>query len=179
MSQSIVVASRNPVKIEATRQGFTRMFPDVHFTVQGVDVPSGVSDQPMSRAETLRGAENRAHAAQLAAPQCQYAVGIEGGVELEGDALAVFAWVVVRNHERIGRAMTGIFYLPQEVAELVKAGVELGEADDRVFGRSNSKQGNGAIGLLTDDTLDRTAYYVHAVIMSLIPFKKPELHWPK
>jgi non-canonical (house-cleaning) NTP pyrophosphatase len=55
--------------------------------------------------------------------------------------------------------------------------MELGEADDVVFGRANSKQANGSIGLLTDDTITRTSYYVDAVVMALIPFKKPHFTW--
>jgi non-canonical (house-cleaning) NTP pyrophosphatase len=55
--------------------------------------------------------------------------------------------------------------------------MELGTADDVVFGRSNSKQANGSIGLLTDDALTRTNYYVDAVVMALIPFKKRHLTW--
>ena len=55
--------------------------------------------------------------------------------------------------------------------------MELGHADDEVFGRDNSKQQNGAIGLLTDDLVDREAYYIHAVIMALVPFKNRGLSW--
>ena len=46
-----------------------------------------------------------------------------------------------------------------------------------VFGRDNSKQANGAIGLLTDDLVDREAYYTHAMIMALVPFKNRALSW--
>jgi non-canonical (house-cleaning) NTP pyrophosphatase len=75
-----------------------------------------------------------------------------------------------------GKARTGVFFLPKAVAQLVQRGVELGEADDRVFGRINSKQGNGAIGLLTDDVIDRVQYYEHAVILALVPFKNSQLY---
>ncbi|QPC85283.1 inosine/xanthosine triphosphatase [Phototrophicus methaneseepsis] len=173
----IIVASTNPVKIDCTRQGFAEMFPQSKLTISGVSVPSGVADQPMSRAETIQGATNRARHAAQAHPGADYYVGIEGGVEAVDDLLEVFAWVVVLHGEMIGKAQTGIFYLPQEVADLVRQGVELGEADDRVFGRENSKQGNGAVGLLTDDAITRTSYYVPAVILALIPFKKPDLTW--
>jgi len=54
--------------------------------------------------------------------------------------------------------------------------MELGEADDRVFERSNSKQTNGAIGLLTGNVIDRTTLYAPAVVFALIPFKNPELY---
>jgi non-canonical (house-cleaning) NTP pyrophosphatase len=67
--------------------------------------------------------------------------------------------------------------LPLEVANLVRSGVELGIADDQVFGRSNSKQSNGAVGLLTADLINRQQYYEHAVVLALIPFKNLNLSW--
>jgi non-canonical (house-cleaning) NTP pyrophosphatase len=54
--------------------------------------------------------------------------------------------------------------------------MELGDADDVVFGRTNSKQENGAVGLLTENVIDRTAYYVQALILALIPFKNSVLY---
>lgn len=178
MSQTVIIASTNPVKIDATRIGFRRMFPEADFRFEGIKSESGVSNQPMTRAETLKGAINRAHYAAQQAPTADYTVGIEGGVEAdEAGHLQVFAWVVVMHGTTLGRAQTGVFYLPDEVAQLILTGVELGAADDVIFGRSNSKQQNGSIGLLTDDALTRTYYYVDAVVMALIPFKKPHLTW--
>ena len=46
---------------------------------------------------------------------------------------------------------------------------------DMPLGRSNSKQGNGAVGILTADVIDRTHYYEHAVILALVPFKNTAL----
>ena len=177
MTKTIVVASHNPVKIEAAQKGFAAMFPDETFTFQGVSVPSGVSDQPMSQTETRQGAENRVQAAWAACPGADYAIGIEGGVEDGPGGLCVFAWICVTDGCTMGRAQTGLFFLPQEVAELIRQGLELGDADDRVFGRANSKQANGSIGLLTDDALTRADYYIQTVIMALIPFKKPQFTW--
>ncbi len=90
--------------------------------------------------------------------------------------MAAFAWIVVRSQEMIGKARTGTFFLPPAVAELIRQGKELGEADDIVFGRSNSKQENGAVGLLTDNVIDRTQLYEHAMILALIPFKNESLY---
>lgn len=173
---TLIVASTNPVKIQSALNGFKRMYPGEAFDVQGVSVASGVSDQPLTDAETLQGALNRAEAARAVAPHADYWVGIEGGCELMGDELTAFAWVVVRSPTQVGKARTGMFFLPQAVAKLVRAGVELGEADDRVFGRTNSKQGNGAVGLLTNDMIDRVQYYEHAVTLALVPFKNPQLY---
>ncbi|NWF70550.1 MAG: inosine/xanthosine triphosphatase [Chloroflexi bacterium] len=177
--KTIIVASTNPVKIQAARDGFRRLFPNENFEARGVFVPSGVPAQPMSSAETLQGALNRAWNARQQDSAADFWVGIEGGCEDDGAALHAFAWVVVLGGERIGKGQTATFVLPEEVAQLVRQGVELGEADDRVFGRSNSKQQNGAVGLLTGDVIDRLAYYEHAVILALVPFKNPHLTFPR
>jgi non-canonical (house-cleaning) NTP pyrophosphatase len=76
----------------------------------------------------------------------------------------------------IGKGRTGTFLLPPAVAELIRQGKELGAADDIVFGRLNSKQDNGAVGLLTDDVIDRAQLYEHAMILALIPFKNKALY---
>ena len=174
--KTIVIASKNPVKIQAGLNGFQRMFPGEEFTIEMASVPSGVSDQPMSDRETLTGALNRARAAKQAIPLADYWVGIEGGVQEEVEGLAAFAWVAVITPQMVGRGRTGTFFLPPRVAELVRQGKELGEADDIVFGRTNSKQENGAVGILTGDVIDRARFYQEAVIMALIPFKNPGLY---
>ncbi|PJF21617.1 MAG: inositol monophosphatase [Phototrophicales bacterium] len=172
---NIVVASTNPVKIECTRLGFEQVFPNVELTLSGVSVPSGVSDQPMSDDETLQGALNRATNAQLAEPNADFWVGIEGGVADHQGELHCFAWVVVQSISKLGKGRTATFILPDEVAKLVRQGYELGHADDIVFGRQNSKQANGSVGILTKDILTRTSFYVPAVILALIPFIQPHL----
>lgn len=174
----IVVASKNPVKIAAAVEGFQAMFPNNTYTALGIDVPSGVPDQPFSDAETLRGALNRAQNARQHSPEANFWVGIEGGVEdTPAGSLQSFAWIVIIDREggRIGKARTATFYQPEEVAVLVRGGMELGHADDVVFGRSNSKQANGSVGLLTGDVIGREAYYVQAVILALIPFRNQTL----
>ena len=175
--QKIIIASKNPVKINAALDGFKQMFPDEAFEVEGVSVASGVSDQPMSNAQTLQGARQRVEGAYTACPHGDFWVGIEGGVEEKENEMEAFAWIVVKSKDgQIGRGRTAIFFLPPRVARLVKQGKELGEADDIVFGRTNSKQDNGAVGLLTDDVIHRQHYYTHALILALIPFKKKDLY---
>ena len=172
----VIIASTNPVKIDAARQGFEMMFSGDEFHFEGVDVPTGVSHQPMTDAETLTGARTRAGNAHAAHPGADFWVGIEGGVEDSDRGMYAFAWVVILGRDLTGEARTGTFQLPPEITRLVRQGVELGHADDMVFQRSNSKQKDGAIGILTDGLIDRTAYYVHAVMLALVPFKKRELY---
>lgn len=152
------------------------MFPEEEFTVDTVEVDSSVPDQPMGDAETLSGAQNRAKAARERCPDADFWVGIEGGNKDRQVEMSAFAWVVVLSKDKEGKGRSGEFVLPEKVADLVRQGVELGKADDLVFSRNNSKQGNGAIGLLTGDAIDRAELYVPAVIFALIPFRNPDLY---
>jgi len=174
--QRIVVASRNPAKLRAALGAFRRVFPDRRFDVEGVSVPSGVGHQPMSDEETLLGARNRAEAARRLAPDADFWVGMEGGVEEHPAGLASFAWIVVLSRSQVGRGRSGVFFLPEPVARLVRSGVELGDANDRVFGTQGSKLEAGAIGLLTRGALDRVELYEHATVLALVPFVHPELY---
>lgn len=164
----IVVASENPVKISAVESGFKTFYSDVE--VESVFAGSGVSDQPLTDRETLLGARNRATEARKKIRDADFWVGIEGGVQAEENGLAAFAWIVIFGAGKKGEARTATFMLPQKVAHLVAGGLELGAANDMVFRQSNSKQKNGAVGLLTQNQVDRTELYRQAVILALIPF---------
>lgn len=179
MNIKVVIASGNPVKINAVKIGFSQMFGDVQFEFEGIEVPSEVQDQPMDNSTTLAGAVNRAKNAEAAKQQAQYWVGIEGGIEKTDGEMEAFAWVVIRSKKGIGKAKTGTFLLPREIIQLIEEGKELGEADDIVFGHTNSKQKNGAVGILTDNAVDRTTLYAQAVMLALIPFRNPRHYFPE
>lgn len=167
----------NPVKIKTTYEGFIKMFPNETFEIEGISAKSDVSDQPMSEEETLRGAQNRANNASTARTDGDYWVGIEGGVQEVGEELETFAWIVVKSKEgKYGKGKTGTFFLPNKITQLIKQGKELGEADDIVFNKQNSKQANGAVGILTGDVLTRTSFYEPAIVLALIPFKNLDLY---
>src|SRR5215510_14708269 len=128
--KKVIVASTNPVKIESAQIGFAKMFPEESFEVQGIAAPSEISAQPMSSDETLLGATNLVHNVSNLVTAVDYRVGIEGGIEDVHEELEVFAWVVVKAaNGKIGKGKTGSFFLPQEIAKLVRQGIELGEAD--------------------------------------------------
>ena len=103
-------------------------------------------------------------------PEADFWVGIEGGVHEDEFGLQAFAWIVVSSKDKYSQAQTAVFYLPEAIAKMVKDGIELGEADDIYFERTNSKQKDGAVGILTNGEIDRKSYYEHAIVMALIPF---------
>ena len=90
--------------------------------------------------------------------------------------MMAFAWIVILSKDKKGKARTGTFFLPPKVVELINQGKELGEADDIVFGHSNSKQKNGAVGILTGNLIDRTQFYVEAMVLALIPFLNKDIY---
>lgn len=180
----IAVGSKNPIKYNASVDGARKALKTTEVDAQGFNVPSGVSDQPMGDDETKRGAINRAknafaeYAKANEGANPDYGIGLEGGVVLNSDNdLECMAWMAVYNGSTVGVAKTSTFVLPAAIRDLVvKEGLELGIADDKVFGTSNSKQSLGAVGLLTNSIIDRAAYYEQAVILAFIPFNWPDLY---
>ncbi len=173
----IVVASKNPTKLQATKAGFEAVFPTQSFSFEGIEVSSGVSHQPMSDEETYQGALQRAQAAQTSALEADFWVGMEGGVMPRYGSLEAFAWIVILSSKGKGFARTASFILPPPIADLVYQGIELGLADDQFFGRSDSKKKNGAVGILTQDLITRSQYYSHAVILALVPFMNEGIYF--
>jgi inosine/xanthosine triphosphatase len=172
----LVVASQNPVKVQAASDGFRQMFPNLPIKVLSLPAASDVAEQPMTDEETLLGAKNRVSNSFAAHPDADFWIGLEGGVApMEGE-LAAFAWIVVRSKTSWGRARSGTFFLPHAVSELVAQGIELGTADDMIFGSKNSKQAGGAIGILTHNILNRKQLYEQAVLLALVPFKNQALY---
>jgi inosine/xanthosine triphosphatase len=168
----VVVGSTNPVKIAAVRAVLERA--GVNARIEGVAVASGVSEQPVGDAETIRGATQRARAA-LDATDADLAVGLEGGVVEEEDGMRTCAWAsVVARDGRVGVGGSLAMMLPERVAALVRDGVELGHAMDRVSGAYDTKRGVGAVGILTGGLVDRQRAYESLVAYALARFLTPE-----
>ena len=167
----VIVTSHNPVKIAAVREAFLSQFPKQEIQLVPLAVESGVSDQPMSDEETRQGARNRVANARLTNPGADYWVGLEGGLDFFDGCLMAFAWMVIAvGNDHISETRSVTLPLPPEVQTLVSEGLELGEANDRVFSTLNSKQGGGAFGLLTDGLMTREGIYTQTLILALIPF---------
>ena len=175
--KKVIITSTNPVKVRAVLEAFKVVFPGEEFVHIGHKINSGVPNQPIGNSETFQGAVNRVDTASKLIPDADFWVGIEGGVEKDGNNLFAFAWVIIKDPFQTGKARSASFQLPPQIAAMVETGKELGEADDIVFSRTNSKQENGAVGILTGDIIDRQKLYEPAVILALIPFLHPE-HYP-
>lgn len=181
----LAVGSKNPVKIKAALDGAKKALQVEEITAFGYDVPSGVSTQPMTDHETLEGAINRARNAFNAYMDSHgkppdFALGLEGGVAPSivcDQDLECYAWIVIYDGKKFGRGRTGSFLLPPPVRNLIiNEGMELGAADDKFFGTTNSKQKGGSVGQLTKGAIDRTLYYEHATVLAFVPFLWNDLY---
>ena len=169
----IVIASQNPVKVAAAREAFTTLLPDADLELVTVSVQSGVSDQPVSDEETRLGARNRASNARAEVADASFWVGLEGGIQVYDGQLLAFAWMAIQDDSgRISDARSATLPLPPAIKRLVDSGLELGDANDRVFATVNSKQKGGAYGLLTDGLYTRESIYTQTLILALLPFVK-------
>lgn len=134
------------------------------------------------------------------------AVGLEGGLERsstiqdahDGETLWCMAWMAIYGKRTTHLveclastdskfysadktpicclSKTGTFLLPSSLVHLIVSGMELSHADDAVFGRVNSKQKSGTVGILTNGLVDRTAYYEQALILALLPWIRPDVY---
>ena len=177
MKKKVAVGSKNPVKIEAVRLAFSDVWPDVEWEIIGAEVSSGVSDQPMSDSESLKGATNRAKRARKL-HQADFGVGLEGGVQKWGkEYVDSGVMVIVAKDGRIGIGSSVRMHTPHKMMKMVlEEGKELGEVCDIIFKRKNTKHAEGQFGLLTKNLITRTEGYRQGIISALVRFINPELY---
>jgi inosine/xanthosine triphosphatase len=170
----IVCGSTNPAKVEPVRHVFSSL--ESTLEVVGVNVPSGVPDQPFGWDETSLGARTRARNA-LAQAGARYGVGLEGGMLENVDGAWLVSIAAIARHDGLeGLACGGMLLLPPSVAARVKAGEELGHVIDALAGETGTKTRGGAIGFLTNGRYSRREMWVNALEMALAPILSGALY---
>ena len=172
---TIVVGSKNPVKVNAIKTAFETYFPEKDIQCRGMHAPSMVSEQPMTSRETRDGTVNRLRFCQENEIADFYAA-IEGGVDLFEDGPATFAYVAIANNDQLSVGRGANLPLPKSVFNRLQAGDELGPLMDELFNTTNIKQKGGAIGLLTNGHATREDNYTHAAILTMSRFAHPEFY---
>ena len=168
----VAVGSGNPVKRDATG----RIFGEAEVVAE--PVPSGVSEQPIGREETKRGARTRAERA-LESGAYDLGVGLEGGVtaadcDTESDTGTadryLIMWAAVTDGDRVGVGGGPSYPLPGSIVDRIGDGEELGPVMDDVLGSSNVAENQGAAGALTAGRTTRTDALATAVAAAAGPF---------
>ncbi len=168
-----VVGSTNPAKVAAVRSALARLAPGC--VILAVNVPSGVSAQPVGDEETRLGAEARARAA-LALRPAELGFGLEGGPLRRDAHLAHLVGRRVgpgrprRPRERPADATA------RRRGTALRAGEELAVIVDDLFHVQDARSAVGAICLLTDGAVSRTEAFAQLVAMALAPHLRPDLY---
>lgn len=167
-----VVGSLNPVKINAVKLALSSHWPEAR--VVGYETDSGVPAQPLSDAQTKKGAINRAKFAlkqgliEHDTSLSFMSVGLEGGVMKIGSQLWTTIWVCVMDE--IGHlflANGGRFLVPVFLAKQLLQGAEMGPAIARYFQGRSVKTQEGLVGIITKRYLDRTDLYQSIVKLAV------------
>lgn len=172
---SFAVGSTNKIKIQAVVNATRLFWPDAQ--VVGIKTITKTEKQPKTDKETKIGAINRAKKALLNYPKANFGVGLESGIEFRNDGCWTFGWVaIIDGKGKMGLAKTIEFRLPFKLAQLIKKGMEQGEADSVFFKRQDRGTEEGTVGLLTKGKVNRETVFSQAVIFSLIPFLNLEYY---
>jgi inosine/xanthosine triphosphatase len=158
----VAVGSGNPVKRDAVQRALSDA------TVDAIPVDSGVSEQPWSDDETVEGARTRA--ARALKENYDLGVGLEGGVAERGDGLFLIMWGAATDGTRTEVGGGPRLRLPDGVAGHLHDGAELGPVMDDLLNTSGVAENQGAAGVLTGGTTDRTEALRTAVAGALGPF---------
>lgn len=167
------VGSTNPVKLSAIKAGLTQAWPGAD-TLPVKDAESGVRAMPLSLAEIITGARNRAAAALKAEPHAQMGAGPEGGVFTDDFGMFLVGAVVVMDRRgRIGTGLSGGVQLPDAIRRRIEAGEELGPIMDGLMSSKENeiRRSVGANGVLTFGLYGRYDEFLHATVCALAPWR--------
>jgi inosine/xanthosine triphosphatase len=155
----VAIGSKNPAKINAVKEAFK----DYHCEIIPIDAQSGVSEQPLSDEETIKGAVNRAiQAAELG--EADIGIGLEGGVQQTPYGLMLCNWGALAAKGREPIIAGGArLPLPEEVARQLLIGAELGPVMDEYAKKQNVRKNEGAVGIFTNGQINRSEMFTHVM----------------
>lgn len=164
----VLVATKNPGKIEGAKQAFEKYFNDIK--IEGISVSSDVGDQPINE-EILQGAKNRVKNLKEYAInnniEADFYVSSEAGItDLLGEWIDINA-VIIEDSEGFQSVGTSQgFPIPNKYIDEIKE-TELGKVMDKIFSGKELGKGKGGISFLTKDEVSRIDLTRNAFIMAL------------
>lgn len=164
----VLVATKNPGKIEGAKQAFEKYFNNIH--IEGISVSSDVGDQPINE-EILQGAKNRVKNLKEYAInnniEADFYVSSEAGItDLLGEWIDINAVVIEdsKGFQSVGTSQG--FPIPDKYIDEIKE-TKLGRVMDKIFSEKELGKGKGEISFLTKDEVSRIDLTRNAFIMAL------------
>lgn len=170
----VAVGSNNPIKIEATKNIFNKVFGNTE--ILSVKVETGVSHTPSSWEETAQGAINRAKEA-IKKTGADFGVGLEGGYEkTKFGVLMRGAVAIIDKKGRLGISGSNGILLPEKIVKRLEKGEELGDIMDDIQKVKNTKQKWGAVGFFLKKFTNRQESFEQTILYALARFLRKDLY---
>lgn len=174
----VVITSKNPVKIKATRDSFSLFYDNIIFLELGTE-NGGLTPQPIGEEETYNSSRRRVEYGRRLKPNFNFYVGIEAGVIVNttSNNARIVVYSSVGDNNDIETVRGCEIPIPSQwYKELVERHHnELGDLMSNITGIQNIKQKQGAVGFLTRNITKRYDILKQSVTMALIPFLNPSL----
>ncbi|GIU70189.1 MAG: NTPase [Candidatus Woesearchaeota archaeon] len=168
---TINIGTKNPSKILAVKEAFLlyKEFKNAKFKY--LNANSGVSEQPKSLREIIKGAKNRAI---NSFKDCNYSIGMESGImsvpELNTGYMDLCICVIYDGKNFFYGAGPG-FEFPKKVTEdIIKRNMNASESalKNKLTKSQYVGHDEGIVGILTRGIINRKEYHKYSVIMALI-----------
>ncbi len=170
----INVGTSNRIKVNAVRKVVSKLYSKVR--IKGVPVDSEVPSEPFET-KVVEGAINRARSS---VKDADFGVGIEAGlfwIEPIKDYVDVQCCVVVDKAGRLTFGQGPGFSYPPKIVAMVKQGMTVGQAMEKLTGIKGMGSKHGAIGYLSDEKVIREEITRVAVFMAFLPRLKRDLYF--
>lgn len=170
----VAVGSTNAAKVGAVRAVFARIRPHVEIRPVPVETPPEIGEMPVGD-QVKGGAIYRAR--EAFATGDEFAVGLEGGVEFEGESCYLFNWAAVLHRDgRISTAPSAKLLLPDDMGRAIRAGKVLGDLMIERVGKTGVNAKEGAVGYLTSGLISRERFFEDCLILALAPYLRPDAY---
>lgn len=169
----ILVASKNPAKLNSAEVSFKKYFKNVEVT--GKEVQSGVSDTPITEKETLRGVKNRMKVLEKER-NFDFKISVEAGTQKIAGTRYLFTWVMIKKGEKesFGRSIS--YPLPSSVNDELEKTGHLSEIAEKISGVRDERSKDGLIGFLSKGKITRSMLTEGAVMCALLTFLNEDIY---
>lgn len=168
----ILIATKNPGKIEGAKQAFLNYYENVE--IEGIAVSSDVPDEPVND-EIYKGAKNRVSNLKRYAKEkkieADFYIAVESGITNQLGRWEILSIAVIENLEGMESwGSSSGFPVPDKyVKKIIQT--EFSKVMEKIFHKENGlRNGNGGISLLTKNKITRIDLTKQSFIMALTKF---------
>lgn len=167
----IMMATKNPGKIEGAKKAFSHYFENVE--IVGISASSEVPDQPVNE-ELYLGAKNRVKNLKKYCLenniQADLFISIESGLTIQLGSYLIINLAVIEDNDLFSSIGTSAgFPVPETLVSEIKNS-DLNEVMTKIFEENDLRSSKGGISYLTQDQISRIDLTEQAFIMALTKY---------